>query len=76
MEVLARFHVLHPNLVEEDLLVARKHLDPVSLDQVQVGRDLLDELVGLDILQNLLVAFNQFIDVRLVELHHELFAKL
>lgn len=76
LKVLAGFHVFHPNLVEENLLVARENLDPVSLDQVEIGRDLLDEFIWFDILQDLLVAFDQFINIGLVELHHELFTKL
>ena len=74
--ILARLHILHPNLIEEDLLLASQHLDLVSDDQIEIRSDLLDESVWLQILEYLLVSFNKLINVRFTQLHHELFPEL
>jgi len=74
--ILARFHILHPNLIEENFLLASQDLYLVSHNQVQIGRDLLDQGIRLQILEYLLVSLNKLIDVRLTQLHHEFLSEL
>jgi len=74
--MLARFHVLHPNLIEENFLFASQDLYLVSHNQVQIGRDLLDQGIWLQILEYLLVSLNKLIDIGLTQLHHKFLSEL
>eukprot|EP00356_Strombidium_inclinatum_P007015 CAMPEP_0170509946 /NCGR_PEP_ID=MMETSP0208-20121228/65493_1 /TAXON_ID=197538 /ORGANISM="Strombidium inclinatum, Strain S3" /LENGTH=191 /DNA_ID=CAMNT_0010793357 /DNA_START=4371 /DNA_END=4946 /DNA_ORIENTATION=- len=74
--VLPRLHVLHPDLIKEDFLFASQDLDLIPDNQIEIRSDLLDQLIGLHVLQDLLVALHELIDVRLTQLHHVLLAKL
>ena len=61
--IFVRLHVLHPDLAEEDLVIASEHSQFIALNDVQVCRDLLNQSVGLETLQNLLLALNKLVDV-------------
>ena len=76
LTVLGGLHVLHPDFVEENLLLASQHLNLVARKQVQVAYDLPYQSIRLQAAKNLLVSLNELVDVCLAELHHKLLAKL
>jgi hypothetical protein len=44
----------------------------ISDNEIEIRSDLLDKVIRLEILEQLLITFDQLIDIRLTKLHHEL----
>jgi hypothetical protein len=49
-----------------------QNLKLISDNEIEIRSDLLDKVIRLEILEQLLITFDQLIDIRLTKLHHEL----
>ena len=53
-----------------------QNLKLISDNEIKIRSDLLDKVIRLKILEQLLITFDQLIDIRLTKLHHELLSVL